>query len=184
MVFNNRTSEHLTAVVENSFHVNFTTLVNYKLIHKTTSRKLTHSRRDKLSSIRLQVVSLTQQHVNYKKTSLQLQGASTLPLAPDRTDPYLPHPHKIEEEEETFMGPPGKNVRTISQEAFDELVKENIEDLGLDPTEALEDAIQTLTLQGVDLSGNNSIKNPIFSFPFLSLGRTNINKITGLLQVL
>ncbi|KAJ7001126.1 armadillo repeat-containing protein 6-like [Populus alba x Populus x berolinensis] len=76
----------------------------------------------------------------------------------DLTDPYLPHPHKIEEEEEeeeaeTFMGPPSKNVRTISQEAFDELVKENIEDLGLDPTEALEDAIQTLTLQGVDLSG-------------------------------
>lgn len=62
------------------------------------------------------------------------------------------------------MGPPSKNVRTISQEAFDELVKENIEDLGLDPTEALEDAIQTLTLQGVDLSGNNSIKNPISLF--------------------
>ncbi|KAI5577119.1 hypothetical protein BDE02_09G093200 [Populus trichocarpa] len=51
------------------------------------------------------------------------------------------------------MGPPSKNARTISQEAFDELVKENIEDLGMDPTEALEDAIQTLTLQGVDLSG-------------------------------
>ena len=50
------------------------------------------------------------------------------------------------------MGPT-KNVRTISQEAFDELVKENIEDLGMDPTEALEDAIQTLSLQAVDLSG-------------------------------
>lgn len=50
------------------------------------------------------------------------------------------------------MAPP-KSVRTISQQAFDELVKENIEDLGMDPTEALEDAIQTLTLQGVDLSG-------------------------------
>ncbi|KAJ3700205.1 hypothetical protein LUZ61_003910 [Rhynchospora tenuis] len=49
------------------------------------------------------------------------------------------------------MGPPG--ARTISQEAFDELVKENIDDLGMDPDEALEDAIQTLTLQGVDLSG-------------------------------
>ncbi|PIA46448.1 hypothetical protein AQUCO_01500175v1 [Aquilegia coerulea] len=45
------------------------------------------------------------------------------------------------------------NVRTISQEAFDAFVKENIEDLGLDPTEALQDAIETLTLQGVDLSG-------------------------------
>ncbi|KAJ4716369.1 armadillo repeat-containing protein 6-like [Melia azedarach] len=50
------------------------------------------------------------------------------------------------------MGPP-KTVRTISQEAFDEVVKENVEDLGMDPAEALEDAIQTLTLQGVDLSG-------------------------------
>ncbi|MBA0675672.1 hypothetical protein Goari_017201 [Gossypium aridum] len=48
---------------------------------------------------------------------------------------------------------PTKNVRTISQEAFDELVKENIDDLGMDPAEALEDAIQTLSLQGVDLSG-------------------------------
>ncbi|XP_022746473.1 armadillo repeat-containing protein 6 [Durio zibethinus] len=50
------------------------------------------------------------------------------------------------------MGPT-KNVHTISQEAFDELVKENVEDLGMDPTEALEDAIQTLSLQGVNLSG-------------------------------
>ncbi|XXG86548.1 hypothetical protein AAC387_Pa11g1419 [Persea americana] len=50
------------------------------------------------------------------------------------------------------MGPP-KSVRTISQQAFEGLVKENMEDLGMEPTEALEDAIQTLTLQGVDLSG-------------------------------
>lgn len=46
-----------------------------------------------------------------------------------------------------------KGVRTISQAAFDELVRENMEDLGMDPAEALEDALQTLTLQGVDLSG-------------------------------
>ncbi|CAL0318605.1 unnamed protein product [Lupinus luteus] len=52
------------------------------------------------------------------------------------------------------MGPPPKTAaRAISQEAFDEVVKENIDDLGMDPTEALQDAIQTLTLQGVDLSG-------------------------------
>ncbi|MCD7470491.1 hypothetical protein HAX54_010406 [Datura stramonium] len=50
------------------------------------------------------------------------------------------------------MAPP-KSIRTISQQAFDELVNENMEDLGMDPTEALGDAIQTLTLQGVDLSG-------------------------------
>lgn len=51
------------------------------------------------------------------------------------------------------MGPPKNAVRSISQEAFDEVVKENVDDLGMDPTEALQDAIQTLTLQGVDLSG-------------------------------
>ncbi|KAK4757482.1 hypothetical protein SAY87_018783 [Trapa incisa] len=51
------------------------------------------------------------------------------------------------------MGPPSKGVRAISQEAFDDLVKENMEDLGMDPAEALQDAIDTLTLQGVDLSG-------------------------------
>ncbi|XP_068640990.1 uncharacterized protein [Aristolochia californica] len=50
------------------------------------------------------------------------------------------------------MGPP-KAGRTISQNAFESLVKENMEDLGMEPDEALEDAIQTLTLQGVDLSG-------------------------------
>lgn len=50
------------------------------------------------------------------------------------------------------MGPP-RSGRTISQQAFDEMVKENMEDLGMDSSEALQDAIQTLTLQGVDLSG-------------------------------
>jgi hypothetical protein len=37
-----------------------------------------------------------------------------------------------------------KARRSISQEAFDDLVKENMDDLGMDPTEALQDAIQTL----------------------------------------
>ncbi|GMP48340.1 hypothetical protein CsSME_00015725 [Camellia sinensis var. sinensis] len=50
------------------------------------------------------------------------------------------------------MGPP-KSGRSISQQAFDEMVKENIDDLGMDPSDALQDAIETLTLQGVDLSG-------------------------------
>ncbi|WOL19981.1 armadillo repeat-containing protein 6 [Canna indica] len=50
------------------------------------------------------------------------------------------------------MGP-SAGGRTISQEAFEALVAENIEDLGMEPDEALEDALQTLTLQGVDLSG-------------------------------
>ncbi|EPS61334.1 hypothetical protein M569_13461, partial [Genlisea aurea] len=44
-------------------------------------------------------------------------------------------------------------ARGISQRAFDEMVQENIDELGMDPAEALEDVLQTLTLQGVDLSG-------------------------------
>ncbi|KAL7591982.1 hypothetical protein Lser_V15G34510 [Lactuca serriola] len=51
------------------------------------------------------------------------------------------------------MAPAKPSIRSISQQAFDEMVKENIDDLGMDPTEALSDAIETLTLQGVDLSG-------------------------------
>ena len=51
------------------------------------------------------------------------------------------------------MAPAKAAARTVSQKAFDEMVEENIEDLGMDPAEALNDAIQTLTLQGVDLSG-------------------------------
>ncbi|KAL8541322.1 hypothetical protein ACS0TY_002536 [Phlomoides rotata] len=51
------------------------------------------------------------------------------------------------------MGPKKAVARAISQQAFDEMVQENIDDVAMDPTEALEDAIQTLTLQGVDLSG-------------------------------
>ncbi|ONK56882.1 uncharacterized protein A4U43_C10F14130 [Asparagus officinalis] len=42
--------------------------------------------------------------------------------------------------------------RAISQQAFESLATENIEDLGMDPDEALEDAVQTLTLLDVDLS--------------------------------
>ncbi|KAJ9561115.1 hypothetical protein OSB04_006275 [Centaurea solstitialis] len=51
------------------------------------------------------------------------------------------------------MAPAKPTGRAISQQAFDEMVKENIDDLGMEPTEALTDAIETLTLQGVDLSG-------------------------------
>ncbi|XP_076956316.1 uncharacterized protein LOC143631429 [Bidens hawaiensis] len=43
--------------------------------------------------------------------------------------------------------------RSISQQAFNDLVTENITDLGMEPNEALADAIETLTLQNVDLSG-------------------------------
>jgi len=57
------------------------------------------------------------------------------------------------------MGPPkttAKAGRTISHEAFDDLVKENMD--------GLQDAIQTLTLQGVDLFAPIS-QNPIFTLP-------------------
>lgn len=57
------------------------------------------------------------------------------------------------------MGP-SAGGRTISQEAFEALVAENMDDLGMDPEEALEDALQTLTLQGVDLSGLSSFWLP------------------------
>lgn len=43
--------------------------------------------------------------------------------------------------------------KQISQHTFDALVKENMDDLGMELDEALEDAIQTLQLQGVDLDG-------------------------------
>lgn len=68
------------------------------------------------------------------------------------------------------MGPP-KTLRTISQESFDEVVRENVEDLGMDPTEALQDAIETLTLQGVDLSGDlwSLIRNRSLPFPIVVL---------------
>ena len=45
----------------------------------------------------------------------------------------------------------------ISQEAFDAMVRENMEDLGMDADEALADAVEALTLQGADLSGNHQL---------------------------
>ncbi|CAM6129689.1 unnamed protein product [Calypogeia fissa] len=50
------------------------------------------------------------------------------------------------------MGPPAKKAQ-ISQEAFDSVVNENVEEFGMEMDEALADAITTFTLQGVDLSG-------------------------------
>ncbi|KAL3683333.1 hypothetical protein R1sor_001355 [Riccia sorocarpa] len=47
---------------------------------------------------------------------------------------------------------PAKKIQ-ISQEAFDALVKENVEDFGMEMEEALEDAVKTFELQGADLSG-------------------------------
>ncbi|KAL2611903.1 hypothetical protein R1flu_023595 [Riccia fluitans] len=47
---------------------------------------------------------------------------------------------------------PAKKIQ-ISQVAFDAVVKENVEEFGMDMDEALEDAVKTFKLQGVDLSG-------------------------------
>lgn len=41
----------------------------------------------------------------------------------------------------------------ISQDAFDSVVKENMDDFGMELDEALEDAIKTFQMQGVDLKG-------------------------------
>ncbi|AQK75133.1 ARM repeat superfamily protein [Zea mays] len=72
---------------------------------------------------------------------------------------------------------------SISQEAFDSMVRENMEDLGMDPDEALADAVEALTLQGADLSGNTfrQIRTSTFSAlsqspPSTSLLRAGIVK--------
>ncbi|KAH7679597.1 Cytochrome c-like domain-containing protein [Dioscorea alata] len=78
----------------------------------------------------------------------------------------------------------GSSGRPISQEAFDALVAENVSDLFMDPEEALEDAVQTLTLQGVNLSGivkcvpgvNRVEDNPVMR----SLG--GLKKMSGRLE--
>ncbi|CAM6059604.1 unnamed protein product [Sphagnum tenellum] len=65
------------------------------------------------------------------------------------------------------MGP--KKVQ-ISQEAFNAVVKENVEEFDMELAEALEDAIKTFQMQGADLSGSNSLLHnkhlSFFIFPF------------------
>ncbi len=62
------------------------------------------------------------------------------------------------------MGP--KKVQ-ISQEAFNAVVKENVEEFDMELAEALEDAIKTFQMQGADLSGSNSLlHNKHLSFFF------------------
>ncbi|CAM6010840.1 unnamed protein product [Sphagnum balticum] len=66
------------------------------------------------------------------------------------------------------MGP--KKVQ-ISQEAFNAVVKENVEEFDMELAEALEDAIKTFQMQGADLSGLNSLlhnKHLSFFLFFLS----------------
>lgn len=45
----------------------------------------------------------------------------------------------------------GSGVCRISQKAFDDVVKENIEDFDMSPDEALKETINELKLQGADL---------------------------------
>ena len=42
--------------------------------------------------------------------------------------------------------------KRITQETFDQAVKENVEDLEMELDEAIEDAVETFEAQGVDLS--------------------------------
>ena len=52
------------------------------------------------------------------------------------------------------MGTPGGRARRrISQAAFDDAVRENIEDFDLPPDEAVQAAVEEFALQGVDLTG-------------------------------
>ncbi|XP_020255904.1 armadillo repeat-containing protein 6 isoform X2 [Asparagus officinalis] len=80
--------------------------------------------------------------------------------------------------------------RAISQQAFESLVTENIEDLGMDPDEALEDAVQTLTLQGVDLSDVQSTETfrqsdgPKIVMDILNNHHQNIDILDGGLSVI
>lgn len=45
-------------------------------------------------------------------------------------------------------------VRVIKQETYDEVVKENIEDLSMSPEEAIEDAIKQFEAQVINLFNN------------------------------
>ena len=46
----------------------------------------------------------------------------------------------------------GQSLKMISQETFDSVVQENIEDFEMEPEEALKDAIEQFHSQGVNLS--------------------------------
>ncbi|XP_046751880.1 armadillo repeat-containing protein 6 homolog [Diprion similis] len=52
-------------------------------------------------------------------------------------------------------------VRVITQETYDEVVKENIEEFSMSPEEAIDDAVKQFEAQGIDLS--NVIKDLVIS---------------------
>jgi armadillo repeat-containing protein 6 len=56
------------------------------------------------------------------------------------------------EEENNSAEANGQSLKMISQETFDEVVKENIEDFEMTPEEALKDAIEQFHSQGINLS--------------------------------
>ncbi|KAL2520728.1 uncharacterized protein Fot_24651 [Forsythia ovata] len=91
-------------------------------------------------------VRFTQDRPTSPNRSISVSSREKTRVAPGqkRTCMCSPTNHP-DHRRERQMGPP-KSGRAISQQAFDEMVKENMEDLGMDPTEALQDAIQTLTL--------------------------------------
>ncbi|CAI5458272.1 unnamed protein product [Closterium sp. Yama58-4] len=47
----------------------------------------------------------------------------------------------------------GAGKHAVTQEAFDALVREGMDEFGMAPDEAVEDAVRTLTMQGADLTG-------------------------------
>ncbi|XP_072379419.1 armadillo repeat-containing protein 6 homolog [Diabrotica undecimpunctata] len=72
-------------------------------------------------------------------------------------------------------------VLVISQETFDDAVRENIEDLGLSPEEALREAVTQFESQGVDLS--NIIKELSLSSKEAENIGAEVNKLKTLTKV-
>ncbi|XP_049786589.1 armadillo repeat-containing protein 6 homolog [Schistocerca cancellata] len=74
-------------------------------------------------------------------------------------------------------------VRVISQETFNDVVKENIQEFSMSPEEAIESAVQELEAQGVDLS--NVVKELMENTPADSSKKSllhTISRLKGLLK--
>ncbi len=63
--------------------------------------------------------------------------------------------------------------KRISQETFDSVVKENVDDFDMSPEEAVADAIQQFKSQGVDLSCIVKSAGPASESPVIKVERAN-----------
>ncbi|XP_011298333.1 armadillo repeat-containing protein 6 homolog [Fopius arisanus] len=71
-------------------------------------------------------------------------------------------------------------VRVIKQETYDEVVKENIEDLAMTPQEAIEDAVKQFEAQGIDLT--NIIKDLVITGENSNVIKNCLKKISTSLK--